>query len=110
MIRRARAGRSRWSPALLAATLFLALSPARGEANGLDITDCIEPVPEDLQAPLFSGLGDANYPITTRGSDAEKAQRYFTQGMTLLYAFNHPEAIHAFAQADRKSTRLNSSH
>jgi tetratricopeptide (TPR) repeat protein len=101
MKQRARSARPRWFPAILAAALFLILAPAHAEADDLDIIDCIEPVPEDLQAPLFSGLGDASYPITTRGPDAEKAQRYFTQGMTLLYAFNHPEAIHAFAQAAR---------
>lgn len=35
----------------------------------------------------------------TQGSDVPEAQDYLNQGMTLLYAFNHPEAIHSFNQA-----------
>jgi tetratricopeptide (TPR) repeat protein len=47
-------------------------------------------------APLFQGLGDLHHPITTR---SQEAQRYFNQGLTLAYAFNHPEAIRSFEAA-----------
>src|SRR5688500_11236981 len=40
-------------------------------------------------APLFKGLGNLHYPITTNSA---KAQQYFDQGLTLVYAFNHGEA------------------
>jgi tetratricopeptide (TPR) repeat protein len=48
------------------------------------------------KAPLYSNLGDYQFPITTSSPDAQK---YFNQGFTLSYAFNHGEAIRAFRQA-----------
>jgi tetratricopeptide (TPR) repeat protein len=47
-------------------------------------------------APLFKGLGRHQWKITTK---YELAQRYFDQGLTLLYNFNHGEAIRSFAAA-----------
>jgi tetratricopeptide (TPR) repeat protein len=61
--------------------------------------DCIEPLPPGESARVFPEMGDRTYPIVTTGSYATEAQNYFDQGMNLLYAFNHPEAIHSFAQA-----------
>jgi tetratricopeptide (TPR) repeat protein len=46
--------------------------------------------------PLWEGLGNLSYPITT---DKEMAQRYFDQGLRLAYAFNHGEAYRAFRKA-----------
>jgi hypothetical protein len=46
--------------------------------------------------PLWDGLGDLSYPITT---SSDMAQRYFDQGLRLTYAFNHAEAYRAFKQA-----------
>lgn len=46
--------------------------------------------------PRFKGLGRHHHPITTRW---ELAQRYFDQGMTLCYNFNHAEAIRSFQAA-----------
>ena len=37
-------------------------------------------------APLLEGMGDLRHPITTK---SETAQRFFNQGLTLSYAFNH---------------------
>ena len=48
------------------------------------------------KAPLFDNLGNLQHQITT---SSPEAQRYFNQGMTLSYAFNHAEAIRAFRQA-----------
>src|SRR5277367_3241457 len=47
-------------------------------------------------APLLIGLGHLHHPITTSSADA---QRYFDQGLTLVYAFNHDEAARSFAYA-----------
>ncbi|HEU4469781.1 MAG TPA: hypothetical protein VFR58_01740 [Flavisolibacter sp.] len=47
-------------------------------------------------APLFKGLGNLDYRITT---GSPKAQLYFNQGLTLLYAFNHGEAGRSFKAA-----------
>lgn len=48
--------------------------------------------------PLLPNLGDHTYAVTV--ADA-KTQRYFDQGLALMYAFNHPEALRAFRQARR---------
>jgi tetratricopeptide (TPR) repeat protein len=48
------------------------------------------------KAPLFDNLGTLHHEITT---SSPEAQRYFDQGMSLSYAFNHAEAIRAFRQA-----------
>lgn len=47
---------------------------------------------------LIDGLGNHEYEIT---ADNEAAQQYFNQGMRLYYAFNHPEAIRSFREAQR---------
>jgi tetratricopeptide (TPR) repeat protein len=47
-------------------------------------------------AVLLSGLGRLHHPIATRSAEA---QRFFDQGLTLVYAFNHEEAVRAFRRA-----------
>jgi tetratricopeptide (TPR) repeat protein len=47
-------------------------------------------------ARLFDGLGAFHRPITTASPEA---QRYFDQGMRLVWAFNHDEATRSFARA-----------
>jgi tetratricopeptide (TPR) repeat protein len=48
--------------------------------------------------PLFDNLGSYHLGISTR---VPAAQRYFDQGMRLVYGFNHGEAIRAFDEAAR---------
>src|SRR2546423_14951006 len=55
------------------------------------------------QAPLFDGLGKLHHPVTT---SAKTAQRYFDQGLSLCYAFNHTEAIRSFEAAARHDTNM----
>src|SRR3712207_6057811 len=47
-------------------------------------------------AQLFEGLGPFRRPITPASTEA---QRYFDQGMRLVWAFNHDEATRSFAKA-----------
>ena len=54
-------------------------------------------------APELSGLGTLHVPVSTA---VPQAQRFFDQGMRLLYAFNHAEAIRAFREAARLDPRL----
>ena len=54
-------------------------------------------------APELSGLGTLHVPVTT---PVPRAQRFFDQGMRLLYAFNHTEAIRAFREAARLDPEL----
>ena len=46
--------------------------------------------------PLLEGLGDWQTRVTTSATDA---QRYFDQGLRLVYAFNHDEAVRSFERA-----------
>jgi pimeloyl-ACP methyl ester carboxylesterase/predicted Zn-dependent protease len=56
-----------------------------------------QPVQAD-SVPLYPDLGDHHHQITT---SSPEAQRYFDQGLRLVYGFNHPEAIRSFRQAQR---------
>jgi tetratricopeptide (TPR) repeat protein len=65
-------------------------TPLRAEHDhGAPATDAV---------PLFADLGTHHHAITTRVPDA---QRYFDQGLRLVYAFNHDEATRAFREAAR---------
>lgn len=48
--------------------------------------------------PLFDDLGTLHHPITT---SSKETQQYFDQGLRLVYAFNHEEALMAFEEAAR---------
>lgn len=50
----------------------------------------------DTIAPLLDGMGDHTMEVTT---DSPEAQKYFNQGLTLAYGFNHAEAARSFKQA-----------
>jgi tetratricopeptide (TPR) repeat protein len=56
-------------------------------------------IPEGAGAPLFNDLGDFHRAVSTQ---SELAQRYFDQGLTLAYGFNHAEALRAFGEASRQ--------
>src|SRR5690349_20809138 len=47
-------------------------------------------------AELLEGLGSHSHPIRT---DSELAQKFFDQGLALIYGFNHDEAARLFARA-----------
>jgi tetratricopeptide (TPR) repeat protein len=47
-------------------------------------------------AKLYGGLGDFRRTVTT---GSQEAQKYFDQGMRLMWAFNHDEATRSFAHA-----------
>ncbi|MFQ5790345.1 MAG: hypothetical protein ACE5JI_07675 [Acidobacteriota bacterium] len=49
-------------------------------------------------APLLKGMGEHSHPVTTKSPGA---QRFFDQGLNLIYGFNHAEAIRAFQEAAR---------
>jgi tetratricopeptide (TPR) repeat protein len=52
----------------------------------------------DTSAPaqLLPGMGSLHHPIATRSPEAQK---FFDQGLTLIYAFNHDEAVRSFRRA-----------
>lgn len=53
---------------------------------------------EVAAVPLYDGLGKVHLPITTANP---LAQRYFDQGLSFAYGFNHAGAIAAFREAQR---------
>ncbi|MGH9369705.1 MAG: tetratricopeptide repeat protein [Thermoanaerobaculia bacterium] len=54
------------------------------------------PAPEARGAMLLSGMGSHRHPIAT---SSPEAQKFFDQGMVLLFGFNHEEAIRSFERA-----------
>ena len=48
---------------------------------------------------LFDNLGNHHHPISTKSPGV---QRYFDQGVRLIYAFNHHEALRDFQEAVRR--------
>lgn len=52
---------------------------------------------------LMPGLGNVHHPVST--SNAE-AQRFFDQGLALIYAFNHDEAARSFRRASELDPQL----
>jgi tetratricopeptide (TPR) repeat protein len=53
---------------------------------------------DDKRVTLYNSLGSYSYRITTANPEA---QRWFDQGLRLMYAFNHYEAQKAFREAAR---------
>src|SRR5262245_9526888 len=58
-------------------------------------------------AQLLPGLGNHHHPVSTRNPEAQK---FFDQGLTLLYAFNHDEAARSFARATELDPNLAMAH
>jgi len=88
-------------------TTFVALRPndntiVYAKADNFPITLCGAAFRAgfDINSPvsLIEGLGMLHYKITTRDSSA---QRFFDQGLRLIYGFNHVEALRAFKEASR---------
>ena len=52
--------------------------------------------PAPKKATLMTGLGDLHHPVSTSNPEAQK---FFDQGMRLIYAFNHEEAAGSFERA-----------
>jgi len=54
------------------------------------------------RATLLPGLGRHHHPIATASPEAQK---FFDEGLTLVYAFNHEEAIRSFERASALDPR-----
>jgi tetratricopeptide (TPR) repeat protein len=52
--------------------------------------------PVTKPAALMSGISDLHHPVTTSNP---QAQKFFDQGLRLIYAFNHDEAARSFRRA-----------
>jgi tetratricopeptide (TPR) repeat protein len=59
--------------------------------------------PTESQPQLFRGMGSFHRPVATK---SDLAQKYFDQGLTFAFAFNHDEAIRSFQEAARLDPQL----
>jgi tetratricopeptide (TPR) repeat protein len=78
---------------LVSAGLFLAVAAASAGQQHDHGAGSQESGQNVTPAPLLIGLGHLHHPITT---SSPLAQRYFDQGLTLVYGFNHEEAARSF--------------
>jgi hypothetical protein len=76
---------------ILSALLFAAAT-ASGDHDG-----------PAARAELLDGLGAHRHPVSTQVAEAQK---FFDQGLALLYAFNHDEAALSFARAAELDPQL----
>src|SRR5687768_12944450 len=77
-------------PAVAAAAFLIfsaGLAQAQHENHG---------TPPARPAELLEGLGVHSHPISTK---SELAQKFFDQGLALIFGFNHDEAARLFARA-----------
>src|SRR5687767_9703013 len=56
---------------------------------------------------LMEGLGEFHLPVRTTSAEA---QRFFDQGVILVYGFNHDEAARAFRRAAELDPRMAMAH
>ena len=59
--------------------------------------------PQQKPVALMPGLGDLHHPVTTASPEAQK---FFDQGMRLIFAFNHEEAARSFEHAAKLDPKL----
>lgn len=68
-----------------------------------------EPPPGAAKAAvrLLPGTGNLNHPVSTKNAEA---QRFFNQGLAMVYGFNHGEAIRSFQKAAELDSNLAMAH
>ena len=86
--------RERWVVCL---ALALATAGCSARAPHGDMAHGTQPA-SNARPVLYDTLGRYSYTITTTSPEA---QRWFDQGLRLVYAFNHAEARRAFSEAAR---------
>lgn len=79
--------KNRWAICSLGWAIFCAGATAQNMHGTAD---------ESKAPQLLEGMGSLHHPISTSNPEA---QRYFDQGLTLVYAFNHDEAVRSFRRA-----------
>jgi tetratricopeptide (TPR) repeat protein len=60
-----------------------------------------QPTSDTGATPLYDNLGTLHKDITT---ESEVTQKYFDQGLRLIYAFNHDEAIKSFQEGLKRDS------
>ncbi len=63
--------------------------------------------PDADKATLMAGMGTHHHPVSTT---IPEAQKFFDQGLSFVYAFNHDEAIRSFKRAAELDPQLAMAH
>ncbi len=79
---------------------FISICGAGGQKFPIPYTPTAD---SDPLAPKLEGLGNLEFKVSTEN---EEAQFFFNQGIRLVYAFNHAEALRAFQEAARLDPEL----
>src|SRR5687768_3416929 len=87
-----------WSRRALFASLMIGSANANWSAESAG-------TPKPIS--LMQRLGDLHHPVTTTN---EMAQRFFDQGLTFIFAFNHDAAIRSFNRALEYDANLAMAH
>jgi tetratricopeptide (TPR) repeat protein len=59
--------------------------------------------PAEKPVTIMTGLGSLHHPVSTTKPEA---QRFFDQGLSLIFAFNHDEAVRSFKRAAELDPQL----
>lgn len=81
---------------MLFTTLMMTVALAGTTGQQPATPDHVMPAADSRPATLIPGIQGVTFPISTR---REEAQQFFNQGLALVYAFNHEEAIRSFRRA-----------
>ncbi len=77
---------------LIIALLLLGASSSSAQQTDMQM----KMAPAEKPATLMTGLGSLHHPVSTTKPEA---QRFFDQGLSLVFAFNHDEAVRSFKRA-----------
>jgi tetratricopeptide (TPR) repeat protein len=91
---------------VIAATSFLALG-CRAPATQNTSTNATTSTPPAQNSGILPGVGTHHHPIATTNPDAQK---FFDQGMALVFGFNHEEATRSFQRAAELDPRAPMPH
>ena len=67
-----------------------------GSLAGCAVAKSVPQIEPAGDVPTFPGLGERTRRIST---NSPEAQKYFDQGLSMMYAFNHDEALRSFRKA-----------
>jgi tetratricopeptide (TPR) repeat protein len=82
---------------MVSARAITAGEPMKLLASACLLVACVSSLFAQSKSPvLMPGLGHHHHTISTKNSDT---QRFFDQGLTLVFGFNHEEAARAFRRA-----------
>ena len=87
----------RFGPVLTLAFFLSFCFPIHAQQSSMEMPAAEKP------ATLLPGLGSHHHPVSTRNAEAQK---FFDQGLTLVFAFNHEEAVRSFKRAAELDPQL----